>query len=111
MDAGPRYQYPTVLLIDPSMAATEAGRAVLRRIAEAIPQWVIPMVLIDGRGVVTGGPSAADRAETLAILPVHGGNRARPVESLQTFSDLTPEVVATVYRHYLQPNVIDKESD
>ena len=40
-----RYQYPTVLLVDPGVVATGAGEAQLRRIADAIPEWVTPVVL------------------------------------------------------------------
>jgi hypothetical protein len=106
---GPQYQYPTVLLVDPRVVATADGEAVLRRIAQRAPQWVTPVVLAD-RAAADDSPAFADLlALTRSILPAQGDNRARIAYDLTEFSALTPEVVAAVYRHYLQRNVIEKD--
>jgi hypothetical protein len=100
----PRYQFPTVLLVDPGVVATGAGEAQLRRIAEAIPEWVTPMVLA-GRA----GPEVQRQvARIKQILPGEGDNRARFVYTVADFGKVTPEAVAAAYSHYLQRNLIVK---
>jgi hypothetical protein len=105
-----RYQFPTVLLVDPHVVATADGESVLRRAVRDAPNWVTPLVLADK----SSDGEAADLEDLLArtksILPAYGDNRARWAFNVTQFTKLTPEIVVAVYRHYLQRNVIEKEA-
>lgn len=107
---GVRYQYPTVLLVDPHVVATPDGESVLRRAIRDAPKWVTPLVLAEKSGVGEAADLEDLLALTKSILPAYGDNRARWAFNLTQFTKLTPEIVVAVYRHYLQRNVIEKES-
>jgi hypothetical protein len=107
---GVRYQFPTVLLIDPHVVATSDGEAALRRTVSGVPNWVTPLVLADTSREVDAADLADLLALTRSILPAYGDNRARWAYNLAQFTELTPEIVVAVYRHYLQRSVIEKET-
>jgi hypothetical protein len=107
---GVRYQYPTVLLVDPHVVATADGESVLRRAVHDAPNWVTPLVLADKPADGEAGDLADLLALTKSILPAYGDNRAQWAFNLTQFTKLTPEIVVAVYRHYLQRNVIEKEA-
>ena len=82
-EADPAARRPGIIMIDPAFIAEGAGRAALRAIADTLPRWVLPLVVVapddeptrhsrPGSSIYCQGQGAADRTVGKAA---HGVNR------------------------------------
>jgi FxsC-like protein len=91
-----------VMLIDPWVAAEPDGHAALVAATRALPEWVMPVVIVD-----RNDPQYAARGATLArsVGDMLGGSAAPPVieaDGLQQFVDAVPVLVTEARRRYLR---------
>ena len=102
---GPAARRPGIVVIDPAFIADEAGRDSLRAIADALPQWVLPLVVV----APDDAPTRALAAGVLDILAKAkapsaewSGKAAHRVNSLDDFVSTVPVLVAEAERQYLR---------
>jgi len=97
---------PGIIVIDPEFVSGENGRATLKAVAEKIPRWVMPLVVLGKPGEVRTQELAAKAADILAsakALPTESARRAaRGVQSLEDFVSIVPVLVAEAERQYLR---------
>lgn len=95
-------RYPAVLLIDPWIVAGPEGAHVLRDTLATLPDWVVPVVVVD-----RDDPQYAPRGEALAdevmtMLSASGVPRAELVRQVKEFVEVMPALVTEARRQYLR---------
>jgi FxsC-like protein len=93
---------PAVLLIDPWLAAGNAGLNGLRAATKDLPEWVVPVVVVDRQD-----PQYAERGAHLAddvmtMLKTAGLARAKRVNRMKEFVEIMPRLVTEARRQYLR---------
>ncbi|MET7750822.1 TIR-like protein FxsC [Micromonospora sp. NPDC005367] len=90
---------PTVLLIDPWVAAVPDAAENLAEAVRDLRPWVVPIVVTDG----DDPQDAARHAETVADLLQNAGvPQVKRARSVQEFVDLMPALVTEARRQYLK---------
>lgn len=93
---------PGLLLIDPWMAADDAGRARLAAALALLRPWAAPIVLSDRKDPQFPGRGEDLAAEVLAMLPRTDAQRVREVRSAGDFERFVPLLITQVRRQYLR---------
>jgi FxsC-like protein len=93
---------PAVLLVDPWVIAGPGGADALQALAQELPAWVIPLIVVneDDPQYLTRGASLAD--EAAAILLAADARRPERVGQVSEFVRIMPSLVAKARRQYLK---------
>ncbi|MDQ7903252.1 TIR-like protein FxsC [Phytohabitans sp. ZYX-F-186] len=99
---GPVAGRPAVLLIDPWVIAGSGGAQALRTVAQDLPDWVVPLIVVneDDAQHTARGEGLAD--EAAAILFAADARRPERVGQVSEFVRIMPSLVAKARRQYLK---------
>lgn len=102
----PRTRRPGVILIDPLFIADEDGRRALESAVKQLPEWVLPLVILDRPDEPRTRDLARQVVEILsaakALSPTDSSRRAaQGVSSVNEFNALMPKLVRDAERLYL----------
>jgi len=92
---------PGLLLIDPWIAATDAGRARLGTVLSGLRRWVAALVVSDRRDPEYAERGSALAGEVLAMLPRASVKRPREAGNAEIFEQVVSLLVAQTRRQYL----------
>ena len=96
---------PGIIVIDPEFIAGEDGRAALGSVAAKLPEWVLPLLVVDQPDNARTRRLADEVRKILTAvkpLPTESARRgALGVESLDEFDSLFPVLVAAAERQYI----------
>jgi FxsC-like protein len=96
---------PGIIMIDPTFIAEDAGRDSLRAIAEALPRWVLPLVVVAPDDAPTRALAAGVLdilAKAKALPAERSGKAAHGIYSLDDFVSTVPVLVAEAERQYFR---------
>jgi FxsC-like protein len=96
---------PGLILIDPAFIASGDGAEQLKRIAEALPRWVLPVVVraTDDKSTRKLAADVLDILTQADALPTQRSSQAaHGVNSLNEFVSLIPVLVAEAERQYFR---------
>lgn len=103
---------PAVLLIDPALVADGRDQRTLRDLADNLPAWVVPAIVLDA---ASGDRVTEDVRTVRAILESTSYPRTEPVRralrgvgSLADFVALMPFLIAEAERQYLRHGPIER---
>lgn len=102
---GPVARRPGIIMIDPAFIADKAGRDSLRAVADALPRWVLPLVVVAPDDAPTRDLAAGvlDILTKARALPAErSGKAAHRVNSLDDFVSAVPVLVAEAERQYFR---------
>jgi FxsC-like protein len=102
---GPAARRPGLIVIDPAFITDQAGRDALRTVADVLPRWVLPLVVVAPDDEPTRKLAAVvlDILAKAKVLPTErSGQAARGVSSLDQFVSIVPVLVAEAERHYFR---------
>ncbi len=105
VEADPAGRRPGIIVIDPAFIAEETGQAALQAVADALPRWVLPLVVVatDDEPTRKLAARVIDILPTATALPAEwSGRAARGVKSLDEFVSLVPVLVAEAERQYFR---------
>ena len=104
-EADPAGRRPGIIVIDPAFIAEETGQAALQAVADTLPRWVLPLVVV----APDDEPTRNLAARVLDILPKARalatdslGRASRGVKSLDEFVAIVPVLVAEAERQYFR---------
>jgi FxsC-like protein len=102
----PRTRRPGVILIDPLFIADEDGRRALESAVSHLPEWVLPLVILDQPDDSRTRDLARQVGTILsaakALSPTDSSRRAaQGVSSLNEFNAIMPKLVGEAERQYL----------
>ncbi|MGH3223455.1 MAG: TIR-like protein FxsC [Streptosporangiaceae bacterium] len=102
----PGIRRPGIILIDPWFMASETGQAVLKSALEKLPQWVLPLLILDQpddrRAVELVGKVRDALGDAGALSTDSSRRAARGVSSLDDFVAIVPDLVTEAERQYLR---------
>ncbi|MGD0703754.1 MAG: TIR-like protein FxsC [Trebonia sp.] len=96
---------PGIIVIDPAFIGDGAGRATLRAVANGLPPWVLPVVVVapDDQPGNKLAEVVFDTLASAAALPTETARRAAGgVNSLDQFVSIVPRLVSDAERQYLR---------
>jgi FxsC-like protein len=104
-EGDPAGRRPGIIVIDPAFIAEETGQAALQAVADTLPRWVLPLVVV----APDDEPTRNLAARVLDILPKARalatdslGRASRGVKSLDEFVAIVPVLVAEAERQYFR---------
>jgi FxsC-like protein len=104
-ETDPAGRRPGIIVIDPAFIAEETGQAALQAVADTLPRWVLPLVVV----APDDEPTRNLAARVLDILPKARalatdslGRASRGVKSLDEFVAIVPVLVAEAERQYFR---------
>ena len=102
----PRARRPGIILIDPLFIAGEDGRRALESAISQLPEWVVPLVILDRPDDARTRDLARQVREILsaakALSPTDASRQAaQGVGSLNEFNAIMPKLVREAERQYL----------
>jgi FxsC-like protein len=102
----PRTRRPGIILIDPEFIADEDGRGALESAVSQLPEWVMPLVILDRPDEPRTRDLARQVMEILsaakALSPTDSSRRAaQGVSSLNEFNAIMPKLVGEAEQQYL----------
>jgi FxsC-like protein len=103
--ADPAAGRPGIIVIDPAFIADEVGRDSLRAVVSALPEWVLPLVVVapDDEPTRELAAGVLDILTSARTLPTErSGQAARGVKSLDDFVSIVPVLVAEAERQYFR---------
>jgi FxsC-like protein len=104
----PLIRRPGIILIDPWFVASETGQTALRSALSGLPQWVLPLLILDrpdDRRAQELADRVRDALRDAGALSTDSSRRAaRGVSSLDDFVAIVPDLVAEAERQYLRKN-------
>jgi FxsC-like protein len=105
VEGDPAGRRPGIIVIDPAFIAEETGQAALQAVADTLPRWVLPLVVV----APDDEPTRNLAARVLDILPKARalttdslGRASRGVKSLDEFVAIVPVLVAEAERQYFR---------
>ena len=102
----PGTRRPGIILIDPWFMASESGPAALRSALKKLPQWVLPLVILDQpedrRALELAGQVRDALGDAGALSTDSSRRAARGVSSLDDFVAIVPDLVTEAERQYLR---------
>jgi FxsC-like protein len=104
-ETDPAGRRPGIIVIDPAFITEETGQAALQAVADTLPRWVLPLVVV----APDDEPTRNLAARVLDILPKARalatdslGRASRGVKSLDEFVAIVPVLVAEAERQYFR---------
>src|ERR1700691_2062813 len=102
----PGIRRPGIILIDPWLMASETGQAALKSALVKLPQWVLPLLILDQpadlRALELADKVRDALGESVALSTDSSRRAARGVSSLDDFVAIVPDLVAEAERQYLR---------
>jgi FxsC-like protein len=94
--------HPAVILIDPWILGGGAGEHDLASVLKRLPQWAIPLIVVDEDDQQTARRGNQLAARVADMLAAAGRPRAKRVGRLQEFVQVMPGLVTEARRQYLK---------
>jgi FxsC-like protein len=104
-EADPAGRRPGIIVIDPAFIAEETGLAALQTVADTLPRWVLPLVVVapndePTRNLATRVLDILPKARALTTDSLDRASRG--VKSLDEFVAIVPVLVAEAERQYFR---------
>jgi FxsC-like protein len=93
---------PAIVLIDPWIIARPGRTSMLRSAVRDLPQWAVPLVVVNADDPQYRERGAELASEVMAMLSRAGGPLGESVGQVKEFVEIMPVLVTRARRHFLK---------